>query len=176
MQKDEENIMKLKKIFVAIITIMALTCMAACGSSKKTTDNGAKIDSQSAEIKGNVIKIDENIKDVMAKIGETKDYEQSKSCMYNGYDKAFKYSDCTIRTYPNGDDDYVNSIEIYSSDINIEKNVHVGDSKDTVINEYGNNPKFETDTYITYEKDNSGITFYYTDNKISEIEVYKIEK
>ena len=168
--------MRYKKLFAVAVIIMTSMCMLACGNSKKAENNAVKMDSQSVEIKGNIIKIDENIKDVMKKIGETSDIEQSKSCLYKGYDKAYKYKDYIVRTYPDGEEDYVNSIEIYSSDINIDKNIHVGDTKDIVIKEYGSSPVFDTDTYVTYEYDRNGITFYYTDNKISEIEVYKIEK
>ena len=158
---------------------MAMT-IQACGKAEDTTSKqsteSVKLDAKSVKIDGNIIKIDDNIKDVMKKIGETQDVEQAKSCLYNGYDKAYKYENYTIRTWPDGEDDYVNSIEIYASGIEIEKAVHVGDAIETVKKVYGDNPAFDTDTYSAYEDGDYGVAFYYENEKVNEIEIYKIEK
>ncbi len=172
--------MRLKKLAAVLMAVTMVMTIQACGKSENTTQKqnteNVKLDAKSARIDGSIIKIDDNIKDVMKKIGETQDVEQAKSCLYNGYDKAYKYDDCTIRTYPDGDDDYVNSIEIYSSEIGIEKAVHVGDTIETVKKVYGDNPAFDTDTYSAYEDEEYGVAFYYENEKVNEIEIYKIEK
>ena len=83
------------------------------------------------------INLDEDINDVIAALGQPVDMISAPSCYYDGDDKTFVYNGFKINTYPDGNNDYVVSIELVSDSVSTVKGVSTGMKIDDALAVYG---------------------------------------
>ena len=116
--------------------------------------------------------------EILAALGDGYEYNESISCVYNGYDKTFQYENITVSTVPDGDTDIIEMFSIFGGDFVTARNIGVGATRDEVTAAYGDN-FFDDGYYLTYTKsadpENIGemrIQFVFTDDVVTEIYVY----
>lgn len=122
-----------------------------------------------------IIYLNEQMDEVLQRIGEPEKYEEAESCLYNGMDKSYTYDSMIINTYPMHGIDYISSIEIIGAGAEILDNAAVGDSVDSILTYYDENDLIMIDMYYMYETEGYGIVFYRDGDVIKEIEIYYID-
>lgn len=83
------------------------------------------------------IKVNDDFKNIKASLGEPEEEYSSPSCLYEGDDKTFIYSDMTIYTYPSGDKDKVLEVEVTGGNATTPDGLKIGLSYDEVKSIYG---------------------------------------
>ena len=167
-----------KKILV--LAMMFCVALSAC-SSKEDTENSESgknnvesVESQLTITDGQVsIELDGDFALYKSKLGATKEYSESKSCLYDGYDKTYTYENLVIITYPIDGKEKVASITVLSEDVKHKLPISIGDSLDQIKSEYGEENLNMTDGCCIYE-DDFGIAFYMADGVVVEIEIYTL--
>lgn len=117
---------------------------------------------------GTDIKLDQDINSVRDGIGEPINIVSAPSCFYEGDDKSFIYECFTITTYPDGNEDYIVSIEITSDSISTPKGAKIGMTLDEVTEIYGSGYIFVNNQY-RYQIDNKFLYFYIENGYVSTI-------
>lgn len=101
--------------------------------------------------------------------GEYVDYSETSSCAFDGLDKTYTYDHYEITTYPKEDKDYIYSIYFLDLDVKTSEGVAIDDSKDKMIETYGDKHEEEDGFYI-YTKDKTQLRFGLQNDKIISIE------
>lgn len=164
---------KVKWLFVLFIILGISTLVSFSGGESKEQGSNEQKDIE-VKVNNETISLNEDIEEIMKKIGEYKEYSESKSCLYEGFDRKYTYDGIVINTYPKGDKNYVSTIEVLSKDVILSKNVKVGDSANKIVEVFGEDYAEKEETYCTYEYGNYGIAFYFEDGLIDVIELYVI--
>lgn len=159
----------MKKFYLGIFIVLYGFIITGCKSEEENVDTLNVYEIEKGEEK---ISIKEDIEQVLKALGDDYEYSESKSCMYDGYDKLYEYSELIINTYPENDKDYVLSMGIISSDIKNFWGTTIGDSKETVLKKMEDDPVVETDALISYEIGEYGVSYYLENNSVKEIEIY----
>ena len=124
-----------------------------------------------AAINGTEIKLEDNIEDVVATLGEPIDIIKAPSCKYAGLeDKTYIYDGFTINTYPNFDGslDYVAGIEITIESFETSRKIKIGSSVEEMLAAYGENFATVGNTY-RYILEDRILSFYAEGDVIREI-------
>lgn len=114
------------------------------------------------------INLDEDINDVIAALGQPVDMISAPSCYYDGDDKTFVYDGFKINTYPDGNNDYVVSIELVSDSVSTVKGVSTGMKIDDALAVYGQNYTVNGFNY-QYQIGDKYMYFYVQNGVISVI-------
>lgn len=117
---------------------------------------------------GTVIALNADMADVKAAIGEPVDYFESDSCAFQGKDKTYTYSSFVIKTYPDGDKDYVLSITLKDDTVATPEGISIGSDRQAVIDAYGEGE--DTGSSLIYTKDSTTLTFLLDGNKVTQID------
>lgn len=130
---------------------------------------------ESTDIKGyvfdyNGIKLtaDMNMKQVLDSLGEPLSYFEATSCAFEGLDKTYTYADFEIVTYPQGDDDLINSIYLLNNIVTTAEGIYIGSDRASVEAAYGSDYT-ETGSEMIYEKDGMQLRFIMADGKVTSI-------
>ena len=165
----EKRMQGMKKL-IYIALCLGLILLAACS---KGGSGSRSLGQTEARVQGKVIALDQNMADVKKAIGEELSCETAPSCMYEGEDKTFLYDGFQILTYPNGEEDFVASIDILSDKVEIASGVKVGDTVETAKEKMQEGELSETEFFLTYNYDDHGLTFHITNGVITEIELFQ---
>lgn len=122
----------MKKMRGIVACSLVLCFLAACGDTNRgAPDQGTSQGNNDKSAEGKtafqeqslketqiqvgetVISLNEDMAEVQAALGESLDYSQTKSCLYDGYDKVYTYDQIIITTYPKENRDYVGGMEIF---------------------------------------------------------------
>lgn len=114
------------------------------------------------------INLDEDINDVIAALGQPVDMISAPSCYYDGDDKTFVYDGFKINTYPDGNNDYVVSIELVSDSVSTVKGVSTGMNIDDALAVYGQDYTVNGFNY-QYQTGDKYMYFYVQNGVISVI-------
>jgi ABC-type oligopeptide transport system substrate-binding subunit len=185
---------KMKKI-TAVLACAAASAMllCACGSSDAGTDNSTA-DTTSAgtettgtegqtaassdvtgtpdgyyiSLNGVLVYANAEMAPIAQELGEPASYFESESCAFQGLDKTYTYGSVVISTYPVDDVDYVYTIELKDDTVETEEGICIGSSKDDVTAAYGTATS-ETETALTYEKDDCVLAFIFDGDSVANI-------
>lgn len=116
-----------------------------------------------------VVEIDAEAASVIEKLGEPNSYFEAASCAFEGLDKMYTYNSFEIDTYPGKDADYISSIIFKDDSIVTTEGIGIGDSKDKVMEVYGNDG-VEESGMLVYEKDQRKLCFIIQDDSVASIE------
>jgi len=121
----------------------------------------------------NGVTIKPNIKSqpVVDAIGEEYQYFEADSCASLGISKTYTYRDgaFSIVTEPLlNKEDTVYQVTLYKADVVMPEGVKIGDTKDKVVQVYGN-PSESDDDSAMYTKGNDYMMFTFSDGKIDSI-------
>ena len=170
-----------KKATLVMALIALLLLLSACGGSApgsagaaNSSENANSGSSGSSESNSAQPQTNISLKDTeVAALGDAEDVQESKSCLYEGMDKVFTYPDLIIHTYPDGDKDRVDAVEILSEKVAIASGIQVGDSREKLTTAYGRDLSEEGAELLRLERDAFGIDFYMADGNVEAIELYR---
>lgn len=160
-----------------IIVIGMMLCLALSACSNKDKSENEKNTEQDNANQTKVacgqisVELDEDFESCRESLGEPKAYYESKSCLYDGYDKTYEYDDLIIITYPINGKEKIASITVLSEEVDHSLSISIGDSLDKIKSEYYEEKLDITDSCCIYE-DGFGIAFYMEDDVVVEIEIY----
>ena len=171
----------MKKILMLVLALVVAFSLFSCGEATGVPSNTESGDVstpvQKPESKYTFavqsknsfeIKIDQDMSEVLAALGEPLSYFEAASCAFEGLDKTYTYAGFTVMTRPDGDKDYVNAIFLTDDSLTTAKGIYIGATADEVIDKYGETTK--TDTLISYTDGNTALNFIIKDSKVISIE------
>jgi len=143
------------------------------GQNPAERPSSAGLDTLSVRLAdGTVLSLNQNMAEVAKKLGEPTDYMESVSCMYDGMDKTWVYPSVIVKTYPKGEKDYIQSIEITAYGVAVAADICVGDPVTAIFDVYGESEPSVTGFY-EYGADGYGWVFYVDPwDQVEAIEVY----
>lgn len=185
--------MKLRKLTVmmACVAVSGLL-MCACGSSSdsgsssaaagtdtEVSQTGSAEETQAAEtssaatgyvytLNGVEVYANEKMSAIVDQLGEPTSYFESESCAFQGLDKVYTYGSVVISTYPQDDEDFVYTIELKDDTVETAEGICIGSSKEDVVAAYGT-ASSETDTALTYQKDDCVLAFILDGDNVTGI-------
>lgn len=101
-------------------------------------------------------------------LGEPTSYFESESCAFQGLDKVYTYGSVVISTYPENEQDFVYIIELKDDTVETTEGICIGSTKDDVVAAYGQATS-ETDTALSYQKDDCILAFIFDGDSVSNI-------
>jgi len=135
--------MKRKTVVIAIFCLVIIL-LAGCGNEQAQNggESVSKPGSFSAEdialnINGKTFRCGEDVRPLLAELGDGYSYSEAISCAYDGMDKTYSYDNFDVYTYPDGDIDRVSEITAYSGDVSTAKGLKVGDTVERMEELYG---------------------------------------
>ena len=86
-------------------------------------------------------------------LGEAKSYTEETSCAFDGLDKNYVYPSFIMTTYPDGDQDRVNSVTLQDDTVGTTEGICIGDSKEKVEEVYGSDSFNGINAFIMKDTD-----------------------
>lgn len=181
--------MKNKFILRVLAVAMALsTCLmlAGCGDNSNNGGNqGVEIGGSESSGSGNQnntegtfyfvhnnVKITPNdlVDPLITALGSDYSYYESPSCAYIGMDKCYVYSGFSIYTYPDTDAvDHVLQVVLTDDSLSTPEGLILGDTKDKVIELYGNDYK-ESDGSYSYTRGKTSLVIITKNDRVVSIQ------
>lgn len=180
--------MKNKKLTALLLVATLTICLAGCGSAD--TDSSTEADTTSQEAatapeateteadteatgyvfyyNGVTIYAGQDMSEIEDALGDPVDYFEAESCAFQGMDKTYTYNSVIITTYPDGDKDYVYTIQLKDDTVETAEGVCIGDTTESVVSAYGES-ETDSDTALVYDKDNCELTFIMDEGVVSDI-------
>lgn len=169
-----------KAILTALVLAGSVLCFG-CNAVDESKQNGTNADGNGATVNDNhemvvkcgdiAIELNGDFASVKDLLGEAISYSESKSCLYEGYDKTYTYEDVIIITYPIDGNEKIASITILSDEVNHNIKASIGDTLEELKSYYGEDKMTITENCCIIE-DEWGIALYMKDNIVTEIEIY----
>lgn len=179
----------MKKISVLILVMMLI--FTGCGGQEQEKDNanqtGETNDNNTSEensensqqgqtegfefeFNGVTIPMNVDAAPILEELGESIDYFEAPSCAFQGLDKIYYYSGFELNTFPQGDKDYVSSVNLLDDTITTKEGIYLGLKLEDVVNEYGED-YVEENGFYTYTLGGSKLTFV-VENEVVEAITY----
>lgn len=117
---------------------------------------------------GCAIAINDNMEQVLQKLGDPQSYFEAASCAFEGLDKTYTYSGFTITTRPE-EADLVTSILLTDDSTATPEGIYIGSTVEDVTAAYGT-PGSRTDTLLSYTKNGTTLNFILSDSSVISIE------
>lgn len=181
---------------VRILALLPLLCaLCACGGgesqSSSTTASQASTGQTVQEVQapapaqggesafvfltgsGEQVALNENMEEVLSRLGDAQTYFESASCAFEGLDKQYGYSGFEITTRPEDTGDYVNSILLTDDSAATPEGVYIGCTPEQVTAAYGAGE--ETPGGVRYTRGDTTLSFILEDGKVVSIEYLPAE-
>lgn len=143
-----------QRMISILMSCAVLVSLAACGGNSAgnapdpgsspagPTGSSAPAGGQTANAfsfaaNGTQITVNENMAGVLAALGEPQSYFEAESCAFEGLDKTYTYAGFVITTYPDGEQDFINSIRLTDDSAATQEGVYIGCTADQVRAAYG---------------------------------------
>ncbi len=167
-----------KKIISMLVIILAIVFMGGCGEKKTDSVKDQKMQIGEVKFQDLIFSVTSPFESVKEKLGEPLNYQESKSCLYDGFDKTYEYSNLIITTYPSKGKEYISSITLLNntSELTYQSYVKLGASKNN-LEEALHGKDFNTSpTCYQLEEEKIGFAFYLEGENVTKIEIYSITK
>lgn len=173
----------MKKKLLAVLLAVSCVCLCACGGGDNNTGAGNNTGNTNTEkeseskdetgyvftFNGKEISVNEDITDVVAKLGEPVSYYEAASCAFEGLDKFYTYASFQVGTYPKDGKDVVAFIYFKDDLVETTEGISLYMTKADMEKAYGTATTVSENTYV-YEKGNGSITFILEGDEIVSIE------
>lgn len=185
----------MKKIFTIILAFAMVASLCACGKTTKTIggdvnnlttskDTGSSAKTQTAkqgatedyyffEYKQTAIYPDQDVKEVVAALGEPSSYFEAPSCAFDGIEKTYTYSGFEISTYIDGDIDRIAAIVLTNDLVGTKEGVFIGEDASKIEKTYSTATE-TSDRMYKYDKGGKELLFIVEGGKIVSIEYLSI--
>lgn len=169
--------------------LVGIACIAGCGEAKEKVDlpvasedtaSSKNADNESLsgyifDYKGLQISIGAVSDDITGVLGNPEGYYEAPSCAFDGIEKIYTYANFEIVTYNKDGRDRVASVLLLNDLVETKEGIFLGNSSDDVVGAYGE-PAKQTDTSLSYEKDNMKLVFILDNDVVVQIEYLTIEE
>jgi hypothetical protein len=115
------------------------------------------------------VKIDADMADVLAALGEPLSLHEAPSCAFDGFDKTYTYAGYRVYTRPEESKDFVNSVVLTDDSVQTPEGAYIGMTADAVKGIYGK-PGEETATLLSYTDKNTTLNFILKDGNVISIQ------
>ncbi len=165
----------MKRFLLIVMSLVLTLSLASCLAPADNGGQGGKPQKESkyffkvASKNDYAVKIDADMADVLAALGEPLKYFEAASCAFDGLDKTYTYAGYVILTRPDGKKDYVNSIQLSDDSVTTPEGAYIGMTGEAVKDIYGK-PTDETATLISYTEGNTTLNFILKDATVISIE------
>lgn len=171
----------IKFVSVALTAAIGMSLIAGCnnttGSTNLSLETSAStqmsvqttvsegVEGYEFEFKGQKIRVNTDMNAALPALGNDYAYFEAASCAGIGMSKTYTFGggSVVISTNPNGAVDVIASIALFDDTVQTPEGIFIGSSKDDVIKAYGNATE-ETDTTLTYQKNDTMLVFVLSDN------------
>ncbi len=150
----------MKKLVLALVMSLMIV---GCSQNKETPDLSLTMDDFMFE------GYKPNDQFTGSELGDNYQYSESESCGFTGLDKFYSYDYYDIGTYPNGDVDHILYIDLYENQ-QTARGISIGNTKDDVINAYGEDYTQEGDYYV-YTMDKMLLKFLIINDAVGGIQM-----
>lgn len=169
-----------KKILALILGVIMVCglALAGCGGSSDNAGNdqaadGGAASSNAEEYKftynGTEIAMKAPVAPILEALGEAKSYNEEASCAFEGLDKSYFYGSFYLYTYPQGEEDFVNMVELVDDTVKTEEGISIGDSKEKVEEAYGADSYNGINAYVASAGEMT-LTIIMDNDKVSSIQ------
>lgn len=196
----------MNRIILTILLVLAIALLPACtaelpadttaasnttagttgstgtaGTTSATTAVGGQpsdlsMEDMSIEIDGNRYSLLGESAGLIAALGEPAAFSEAPSCLYEGTDKTYDYTDLVVYTITKGGVDLIDGIDLVSNRYATRRGIAVGADADSVIKAYGEPVNADYD--LVYQADPSlgdsspSLTFVLDGERVSIISLY----
>ena len=116
-----------------------------------------------------LIEMDQDINNIIEKLGEPLGIFEAPSCAFDGIDRIFGYPGMQIHTYPKEDSDFIHTISLRDDSLRTtEGGIRLGDDVSAVIDAYGNDYELDTGLY-RYRRGMTTLEFLTEDDIVTGI-------
>ncbi|MCL2363282.1 MAG: hypothetical protein FWC71_01310 [Defluviitaleaceae bacterium] len=119
-------------------------------------------------VRGNTIHLDEDINDVLARLGEPLSTFDVPSCAFDGMDRFFLFPGVQIQSYPVDDMDRVHTILLTDDSLTTVGGIFIGSSLASVLATYGYDYDYSYGLYI-FVRGNTTLRFLMNDMMVQTI-------
>ena len=113
-----------------------------------------------------LIEMDQDIENVLEKLGEPQGIFEQESCAFDGIDRIFGYPGVQIHTYPKGDRDFIHTVSLRDdSHKTTEGGIRNGDDIQKALDAYGDDYTYNTGVY-KYTRGLTTLEFFTEDDTI----------
>ena len=171
------------KLLCTVLTLCLALALAACGGSGSAddtaapdvgtaaADTGAAAEGFVFVYNGKTVTMNEDMSTALADLGEPASYFEAASCAFEGLDKTYTYAGFIITTYPDGDKDYINSVQLTDDSTATPEGIYIGCTEDQVRETYGE-PASELTSGISYTSGDTDLDFILEDGKVISVEYF----
>lgn len=164
---------KSKYLILVIIGMLTLVTLAGCGSKSnenKVVQSTSNIESEKFEMKYENIEITPGMVFDKNKLNEEVKVSEIPSCAFDGTDNVYTLSNLEITVANIDGEDRVYSVYFLDDEVETNEGVKITDSKQKMIDKYGNNYEQRLGNQFTYTKGNVELTFIIENEIITSIE------
>ena len=125
----------MKRILCLMMAILLMSALVAC---KIPEESGVAF--ADPVFKGATLTLDADAKAALATLGDDCKFAETGSCYGDGKDRVYEYTSFKIKTYSNGDKEYILAVEIFNDSdetVATPEGIRVGDTREAVIKAYG---------------------------------------
>lgn len=165
-------------IIIAILIIGAVVGVIILGSKKNESDKTKETNAEQTtfEVKYQDVEITPGKEFSADRIKEEANLSEIPSCAFNGVDKVYTYENFEIIVASVDGKDTVYSVYFDNDAMETTEGVKVTDTKDKMIEKYGNNYKQELGNKYIYTNNNVELSFIIESDIITAIEYTLIAK
>ncbi len=155
------------KRIVTLLMIVSCLGLCACGKQGGTQQTQAHTDIQQGgylfSYNGIDMEVNQDIAEVLPKLGEPLNYYEATSCAFEGLDKIYTYASFQIDTFPKDGKDVIACIYFKDDMIKTKEGVSLYMSKGDMLNAYGEPTETSAAAYI-YRKGKGFLRFILNDS------------
>ena len=161
---------RVNQVWVALACVSLLVAMLLCGCGGNNTESNGSSKGYVFTLKDLDLYIGQSL-DIMGAYGTPVGYDESEACGgIAGKDCVYVYSGVTIKTTPaEGGQNVICMIELTDDSYKTNQGVTIGSTADEVKDKMGD-PGTETDTALTYVKDNMKLVFILRNGLVTNIQ------
>ena len=165
---------KSKSFIIVIIGIIAMLILTGC-NNQNNSQEGETIqtsleNTEKFSVNYNGVEVTPGTEFNEDAIEEEATFSEIPSCAFEGTDKVYTYSgmEITVATIDNKDTVY--SVYFIDDSVETEEGVKIADSKEKMIEKYGENYTITLETKYTYTSGNVELSFIIENDMITSIE------
>lgn len=162
----------LKVLVLVILLIGNLVFLTACGEEKSSSSSSSSETKTKASlsIEYNGVNVVPGTKFDESRISDNAEISEIPSCAFDGVDKVYNYPNVEITVAEVNGTPTVYSVYFKDDTISTNEGVKISDSKDLMLEKYGENYKNTLSSKYDYTKENVELSFIVENDIITGIE------